>query len=70
MDPIIRLIPVCPETKRGEVKPYEFGQPCAKCGKKLIEGDAWEAIAWKNEARIVKFLCQRCAKRAIKYYAR
>ena len=74
--PLIRKIPVSEETLSGRAKQYVYMTPCCKCGKKLSEKIAWEAIAWKTEfvdgvesyRRQYRLLCSVCAKRAIRHY--
>lgn len=66
--PLIRRVPVCPETKRGDVEAYVYQTRCVKCGGRLDERNCWEVIRWKNGARLVRLVCEPCARAAILYY--
>lgn len=67
--PLVRKIPITPETEAGKVRPYQYRTKCAKCGGKLSELNVWEAIRWTVEGeRQVRLICQRCGKKAKRYY--
>lgn len=67
--PLIRKVPISGETHAGNRKPYVYQTPCVKCKRELTEMNVWEAVKWDSSGeRRYRLLCEKCAKRAIRYY--
>ncbi len=66
---MVQKLKPCPETKRGECKPYVFMERCAKCNGEVTETTGWEARRWTFEGkREVRLLCDFHGRAAKEHY--